>query len=210
MSDAAGQWLLDEAGAAMVAGGVRRLPRRARLGALGFTKGRTRSGRCAGGGRRIRPAARRGRRRGRRRRRGRGHRPRGDRAGRGVHFARHRDAADRRDGSLSRAPDRLVHSFAHALPGRWYAMAAMLNGAGALAFAARLLGSSPDALEREAADGYRGPGRARVPDERAKPTISPGPSSSTTAASSTPRPTAASPRSSTSRSPTAACPATAA
>ena len=36
------------------------------------------------------------------------------------------------------APEKLVHSFAHALPGRWYAMAAMLNGAGALAFAARL------------------------------------------------------------------------
>jgi xylulokinase len=35
----------------------------------------------------------------------------------------------------------------------------MLNGAGALAFAARLLGKTPDALEREAADGYRGPGR---------------------------------------------------
>ncbi len=56
------------------------------------------------------------------------------------------------------APEKLVHSFAHALPGRWYAMAAMLNGAGALAFAARLVGSTPDALEREAADGYRGPG----------------------------------------------------
>ena len=56
------------------------------------------------------------------------------------------------------APEKLVHSFAHALPGRWYAMAAMLNGAGALAFAARLLGSTPDALEREAADGYSGPG----------------------------------------------------
>ena len=37
-------------------------------------------------------------------------------------------------------------------------MAAMLNGAGALAFAARLLGASPDTLEREAAEGYRGPG----------------------------------------------------
>jgi xylulokinase len=56
------------------------------------------------------------------------------------------------------APERLVHSFAHALPGRWLVMAAMLNGAGALAFAARLLGKTPDALEREAADGYRGPG----------------------------------------------------
>ena len=37
-------------------------------------------------------------------------------------------------------------------------MAAMLNGAGALAFAARLLGKTPDVLEREAADGYWGPG----------------------------------------------------
>ena len=57
-----------------------------------------------------------------------------------------------------RAPDKLVHGFAHALPSRWYAMAAMLNGAGALAFAARLLGETPDALERWAADGYRSPG----------------------------------------------------
>src|SRR5271166_6409163 len=56
------------------------------------------------------------------------------------------------------APEKLVHSFAHALPGRWYAMAAMLNGAGALAFTGRLVGRSPDALEREAANGYRGPG----------------------------------------------------
>ncbi len=51
-----------------------------------------------------------------------------------------------------------MHSFAHALPNRWYAMAAMLNGAGALAFAGRLLGASPDALEREAAADYPGPG----------------------------------------------------
>jgi xylulokinase len=56
------------------------------------------------------------------------------------------------------APERLVHSFAHALPGRWYAMAAMLNGAGALAFAGRLVGAAPDVLEGEAAAGYRGPG----------------------------------------------------
>jgi len=56
------------------------------------------------------------------------------------------------------APDRLVHSFAHALPGRWYAMAAMLNGAGALAFAGRLIGASPETLEHEASEGYAGPG----------------------------------------------------
>ncbi len=56
------------------------------------------------------------------------------------------------------APELLVHSFAHALPGRWYAMAAMLTGASALAFAARLTGATPDELERAAARDYRGPG----------------------------------------------------
>jgi xylulokinase len=56
------------------------------------------------------------------------------------------------------APEKLVHAFAHALPNRWFAMAAMLNGAGALAFAGRLLGAPPDTLEREAAAAYSGPG----------------------------------------------------
>jgi xylulokinase len=56
------------------------------------------------------------------------------------------------------APELLVHSFAHALPGRWYRMAAMLNGAGALAFAARFVQGQVAELEREAADDYRGPG----------------------------------------------------
>jgi xylulokinase len=56
------------------------------------------------------------------------------------------------------APEKLVHSFAHALPGRWYRMAAMLNGAGALAFAARLLGGEVGELEREASQDYCGPG----------------------------------------------------
>lgn len=61
-------------------------------------------------------------------------------------------------GRYMSAPDKLVHAFAHALPGRWYAMAAMLNGAGALAFAGRLLGAAPGVLEREAAADYPGPG----------------------------------------------------
>jgi xylulokinase len=60
--------------------------------------------------------------------------------------------------SYEAAPEKLVHSFAHALPGRWYRMAAMLNGAGTLAFAGRLLGADVAALEAEAAAGYRGPG----------------------------------------------------
>ena len=57
-------------------------------------------------------------------------------------------------------PEKLVHCFAHALPGRWYRMAAMLNGAAALAFAGRLFGASAAELEREAAQDYRGPGEA--------------------------------------------------
>ncbi len=57
------------------------------------------------------------------------------------------------------APERLVHSFAHALPRRWYRMAAMLNGAGALAFVARLVGREVAELEAEAATDYRGPGQ---------------------------------------------------
>ena len=40
------------------------------------------------------------------------------------------------------APERLVHAFCHGVPGRWYQMAAMLNGASVLAFAAGLLGES--------------------------------------------------------------------
>jgi xylulokinase len=56
------------------------------------------------------------------------------------------------------APEKLVHSFAHALPRRWYRMAAMLNGAGALAFAARLVKAEVADLLREADTDYRGPG----------------------------------------------------
>ena len=38
------------------------------------------------------------------------------------------------------APEQLIHTFCHALPGRWFQMAALLNGAGALAWAAGLMG----------------------------------------------------------------------
>ncbi len=55
-------------------------------------------------------------------------------------------------------PALLVHSFAHCLPGLWYNMGAMLNGAGALAFLGRLFGAEPVTLEAEAARDYRGPG----------------------------------------------------
>ena len=50
------------------------------------------------------------------------------------------------------APETLVHSFAYAAPNRWFRMAAMLNGASALAFAARLFDVPVDALEREASE----------------------------------------------------------
>ncbi len=40
------------------------------------------------------------------------------------------------------APEHLVHSFCHGLPQRWFQMAALLNGAGALAWAAALLGKT--------------------------------------------------------------------
>lgn len=39
-------------------------------------------------------------------------------------------------------PQALVHAYCHALPGRWLQMAALLNGASCLAWAARLLGES--------------------------------------------------------------------
>lgn len=55
-------------------------------------------------------------------------------------------------------PETLLHSFAHCVPGRWYQMAAMLNGASCLAWAAGLLGE-PDIgtlLDRTEAS-YEGP-----------------------------------------------------
>jgi xylulokinase len=45
----------------------------------------------------------------------------------------------------------LIHAFAHAAPGLWFQMAAMLNGAAALAWWAGICGASPGDLEREAA-----------------------------------------------------------
>ncbi len=39
-------------------------------------------------------------------------------------------------------PETLIHAFAHALPGRWFEMAAMLNGATCLTWIAEILGSA--------------------------------------------------------------------
>lgn len=55
------------------------------------------------------------------------------------------------------APERAVHAFCHALPGRWYQMAAMLNGASCLAFVAGLTGREVGPLLAEAEARFAGP-----------------------------------------------------
>jgi xylulokinase len=54
------------------------------------------------------------------------------------------------------APNLLIHAFCHALPHRWFQMAAMLNGASCLAWAAQLLGCDVgDLIERTTARYHR-------------------------------------------------------
>lgn len=52
----------------------------------------------------------------------------------------------------------LVHSYAHAVPERWFQMGAMLNGASALGWLAGVLGASEAALSAEAEAAFTGPG----------------------------------------------------
>ena len=52
----------------------------------------------------------------------------------------------------------LVHTFAHCIPGRWFQMAAMLNGASCLSFVAGLLNDGVGGLIAEAQEQYKGPG----------------------------------------------------
>ena len=55
-------------------------------------------------------------------------------------------------------PDTLIHTFAHAVPERWYAMEAVLNGAACLDWLAGVLGESDlDRLLGEAEYGFDGP-----------------------------------------------------
>jgi xylulokinase len=57
-------------------------------------------------------------------------------------------------------PEALVHAFCHALPGRWFQMAALLNGASCLAWAASLLGERDlGALLSRVEAQWRGPSR---------------------------------------------------
>jgi xylulokinase len=58
---------------------------------------------------------------------------------------------------FSPAPEALVHSFCHAVPGRWFQMAAMLNGASCLAWVANLLKRDIGELLRETEAAYRKP-----------------------------------------------------
>jgi len=61
------------------------------------------------------------------------------------------------------APEQLVHAFCHAVPGRWYQMAAMQNGAGVLSFVAGLLGVTDIAgLVAQVEAGFTGPSRLLV------------------------------------------------
>jgi xylulokinase len=54
-------------------------------------------------------------------------------------------------------PETLIHAFAHALPGRWFEMAAMLNGASVLDWAARFLGTDIAGLLARTEERFAGP-----------------------------------------------------
>ena len=57
-------------------------------------------------------------------------------------------------------PDSVLHDFAHCVPGMWFQMAAMLNGASCLAWAAQLMGRQDiGALLGEVETRYAGPSR---------------------------------------------------
>lgn len=59
------------------------------------------------------------------------------------------------------APDTAVHTFCHALPGRWYQMGVMLAAADNLNWLANLVSMPPQALIAELGDDIRPPGAVR-------------------------------------------------
>ncbi|MCV6584352.1 MAG: xylulokinase [Marinibacterium sp.] len=65
-----------------------------------------------------------------------------------------------RDGFHPR-PATAVHSFCHAVPGRWYQMGVMLAATDSLNWLARLLGDSPAVLTEGLGGGLRPPGAVR-------------------------------------------------
>ncbi len=61
------------------------------------------------------------------------------------------------------APERLVHAFCHAIPGRWCQMAALLNGASVLSSIAHLLGDADiSSLLAEVEANFKSPSRLLV------------------------------------------------
>ena len=65
-------------------------------------------------------------------------------------------------------PERTLHAFCHALPGRWHAMAVMLSAASALSWIAKTLGRADDIAGCvEAAEAF-----ARTPDAVAAAPVS--------------------------------------
>ena len=57
------------------------------------------------------------------------------------------------------APAQMVHAFCHAIPDRWYQIAALLNGASVLGLIARLCGTDPVPLLAALEPRFAGPGR---------------------------------------------------
>ena len=132
MSDAAGTWLLDEARSPMVARRARRAQASIAQSSPRLVEGSDAVGLLRRRDRRSLAACRAGplsppvaRETQRLARLG----SASCRAGYGFRVAWHRRATDPVVTDIYRAaPGRLVHNFAHALPRRWYRMAAMLNG----------------------------------------------------------------------------------
>jgi xylulokinase len=57
-------------------------------------------------------------------------------------------------------PETMLHNFAHCIPGRWFQMAGMLNGASVVRWALDLVGESdPDRMMQAIEANYRGPSR---------------------------------------------------
>ncbi|ETW13794.1 xylulokinase [Roseivivax marinus] len=65
-----------------------------------------------------------------------------------------------RDG-YAPAPETAVHTFCHAVPGRWYQMGVMLSATDSLNWLARITGASPAELTAPLGDTPAGPGRVR-------------------------------------------------
>lgn len=59
------------------------------------------------------------------------------------------------------APDTAVHTFCHAMPGRWYQMGVMLSAADSLNWFARISGQTPSDLTSALGDSLQAPGEVR-------------------------------------------------